>query len=79
MECIPVLALGWAALLGKLIVAIFLGWIITPIALIYNLIQMKHYEKSVKQNVLMEEEMRAEDIRRENANVDKIVDAINAK
>lgn len=76
---IPVLAIGWAALAGKFIVALFLGWIITPISLIYNLIQMNHYKKSVMQNVLMEEEIRAEDIRRENANVDKIVDAINAK
>lgn len=29
------------------IICMFLGWVITPIALIYNIIQMKRYEKKI--------------------------------
>ena len=51
---IPVSALGWIAILIKVCVAVFLGWIITPIAFIYNLVQMKHYEKAVAEHVITE-------------------------
>lgn len=42
---IPVFAFGMISLIIKFVVAIALGWIITPIALIYDLIQVKAYEK----------------------------------
>lgn len=51
---IPVFAFGWISILIKLCVAAFLGWIITPIAFIYNLVQMKRYEKAVAENVITE-------------------------
>lgn len=76
---IPVSALGWIAILIKLFVAIFLGWIITPIAFIYNLVQMKRYEKAVVEHVIVEKNVKAEDIQRENTNTDKIVNAIQNK
>jgi hypothetical protein len=49
---IPVIALGWISIIIKLCVAIFLGWIITPIALVYNLVQMKRYEKAIAEHVI---------------------------
>lgn len=52
---IPVFAFGIISIIIKLIVAVCLGWIITPIAFIYNFIQMKRYEKSVLQHIKLEE------------------------
>lgn len=51
---IPVFAFGVVSIIIKIIVAICLGWVITPIAFIYNFIQMKRYEKSVLQHVMVE-------------------------
>lgn len=76
---IPVWAIGWLAIVIKLIVAICLGWAITPISLIYNLVQMKRYEKAVKNNIIIEQELREEDIMREEARTDKIVNAIHTE
>jgi hypothetical protein len=50
---IPVFAFGWISILIKLCAAVFLGWIITPIAFIYNLIQMKRYEKAVAEHLIV--------------------------
>lgn len=52
---IPVIAFGIISIIIKLFVSIFLGWIITPIAFIYNFIQMKRYKKYLLQHVKMEE------------------------
>jgi ABC-type dipeptide/oligopeptide/nickel transport system permease component len=51
---IPVFAFGWISILIKLCIAAVLGWIITPIAFIYNLVQMKRYEKAVAEHVIVE-------------------------
>lgn len=53
---IPVTFFGWAGLLIKLMISVILGWAITPIALIYNFLQMKRYEKHVKVASAVEEE-----------------------
>lgn len=54
-ECIPVTAVGIIAIFIKIFVAVFLGWAITPIALLYNFIQMKRYEKAVGLHVAAEQ------------------------
>lgn len=76
---IPVIAIGWLSIIIKFVVAVFLGWIVTPIALVYNFIQMKRYEKAVQEHVLVEQGEKEEDVKRENANTDRIVEAINNK
>ena len=43
----PVILGGWMGLAITFIICLFLGWIITPIALIYNLIQCHRYKKRV--------------------------------
>ncbi len=48
-NAIPIGFYGWVGLLIKVAISLFLGWIITPIALIYNLIQMKRYEAHVRE------------------------------
>lgn len=53
---IPIFAFGFISIIIKLIIAICLGWVITPVAFIYNFIQMKRYEKYVLQHVMMEKE-----------------------
>lgn len=76
---IPVTAIGWLSIIIKFFVAVFLGWIVTPIALIYNFIQMKRYEKALREHVLVEQGEKEEDIKRQNTNADRIVEAINNK
>lgn len=76
---IPVIAFGWITILIKLGVAVFLGWIVTPIAFVYNLYQMKRYEKAVAEHVIIEQNVKAEDVQRENDTTDRIVSAIQNK
>ncbi len=47
-KLIPFLPLGIAALVIKFVIAVILGWFITPIALIYNFIQLQEYTKQVE-------------------------------
>lgn len=51
---IPFGVAGIIAIIIKLLMAIFLGWIITPIAFIYHFIQMKRYERFLIQHTRME-------------------------
>ena len=44
----PYIALGWLSLLIKLVVSVCLGWIITPITLIYHWIEVKVYEGKIR-------------------------------
>lgn len=44
----PYIALGWMSLLIKLIASVCLGWVITPVTLIYRLIEVKVYEGRLK-------------------------------
>lgn len=68
--------IGCLSFVFKLVVALYLGWIITPVALIYNLYQMKRYEKAVEQHLIIEENERAENITRQDNQVKEIVGAI---
>jgi hypothetical protein len=47
-QCMPVFLGGIIGLMLNFVIAMILGWAITPIAFVYNLIQMKRYEKHVK-------------------------------
>lgn len=47
-KSIPVFAFGWITIIIKFIAAVCLGWIITPVSLVYHFIQMKRYEKAVQ-------------------------------
>lgn len=40
----PYIALGWLALLLKVIVSVFIGWFVTPLVLFFHFVQMKLYE-----------------------------------
>lgn len=40
----PYIALGWGALLIKIVVSVCVGWIATPLVLFFKFIQMKLYE-----------------------------------
>lgn len=73
---LPFASYGCMGLFIRFIVSLLLGWIITPIVLTYNFIQMKRYEKNVQIFVQKEEREREEDIQRENSNTDRIVEAI---
>ncbi|WP_455720481.1 hypothetical protein [Agathobacter sp.] len=42
---LPIRLGGFIGIIVMFFICMFLGWIITPIALIYNVIQMKRYEK----------------------------------
>ena len=42
---LPIRLVGFIGIIVMFFICMFLGWIITPIALIYNIIQMKRYEK----------------------------------
>lgn len=44
----PYIALGWMSLLIKLVASVCLGWVITPVTLIYRLIEVKVYEGRLK-------------------------------
>ena len=74
---IPIYFFGIIGILVKVIISCILGWFITPVALIYNFIQMKRYEKSVMYHVNKEENEKAEDVERENNNFDRVIDAIH--
>lgn len=52
----PYIALGWMSLLIKLIASVCLGWVITPVTLIYRLIEVKVYEGRLKRQQRMEDE-----------------------
>lgn len=52
----PYIALGWMSLLIKLVASICLGWVITPVTLIYRLIEVKVYEGKLKRQRRMEDE-----------------------
>ena len=52
----PYIALGWMSLLIKLIASVCLGWVITPVTLIYRLIEVKVYEGKLKRQQRMEDE-----------------------
>lgn len=43
---IPFTALGYVAIIVKIFVSFLLGWIITPISLVYYLVMCRSYEKS---------------------------------
>lgn len=43
----PYIALGWLALLLKVVVSVFVGWFVTPLVLFLKFIQMKLYEGSL--------------------------------
>jgi hypothetical protein len=47
-QFMPVFFGGVVGILINLIIVLLLGWIITPIAFVYNFIQMKRYENHVK-------------------------------
>lgn len=47
---IPFLPLGIVALIIKFIIAVILGWIITPIAFVYNFIQLQKYTKQMEEH-----------------------------
>lgn len=68
--------IGCLSFVFKLVVSLYLGWIITPVALAYNLYQMKRYEKAVEQHLIKEEEEKAENIARQDSHVKEIVGAI---
>lgn len=52
----PYIALGWMSLLIKLIASVCLGWVITPVTLIYRLIEVKVYEGRLKRQQRREDE-----------------------
>ena len=52
----PYIALGWMSLLIKLVASVCLGWVITPVTLIYRLIEVKVYEGKLKRQRRMEDE-----------------------
>ena len=67
---------GIITLFLKLVISLTFGWIITPISLIYNFVQMKSYEKNIQFHVQKEATEKEQDIEREQQNVDRIIDAI---
>lgn len=52
----PYIALGWMSLLIKLVASVCLGWVITPVTLIYRLIEVKVYEGRLKRQQRREDE-----------------------
>lgn len=52
----PYIALGWMSLLIKIIASVCLGWVITPITLIYHWIEVKVYEGKLKRQQRQEYE-----------------------
>lgn len=53
----PYIALGWMSLLIKLIASVCLGWVITPVTLVYRLIEVKVYEGKLKRQQRREDEV----------------------
>lgn len=47
---LPIRLGGFIGIIVMFFICMFLGWVITPIALIYNIIQMKRYEKKCNIN-----------------------------
>lgn len=52
----PYIARGWMSLLIKIIASVRLGWVITPVTLIYRWIEVKVYEGKLKRQQRMEYE-----------------------
>lgn len=44
----PYIALGWVSLLIKLVASVCLGWVITPVTLIYHWIEVLVYEGKMR-------------------------------
>ncbi len=52
----PYIALGWMSLLIKLVASVCLGWVITPVTLIYRWIEVKVYERKLRRQQRQEYE-----------------------
>lgn len=59
----PYIALGWVSLLIKLVVSVCLGWVITPVTLIYHWVEVKVYEGKMRR------EQKAEAMEEDSKNI----------
>lgn len=72
----PFYAGGLISLFFKFVLCFAFGWLITPVVLLYNFIQMKRYENHVDYHIKQEELEKQASIQRENHNFDRVIEAI---
>ena len=78
-KLIPFWSMNVTGIMLKVIIALVGGWIITPISFIYNLIQYIRYGKRMQNHMTAEQQVKDNDVKRENDNADRIVNAVNNK
>jgi hypothetical protein len=78
-KLIPFWSMNVTGIMLKVVIALVGGWIITPISFIYNLIQYIRYGKKMQNHMSAEQQVKDNDVKRENDNADRIVNAVNNK